>query len=79
MKNHYTAVVKQEDDFWIGWIEEVPGVNCEEKTQKELIESLKITLREALDFNRTDAIDAAGDDFEELEIATFLVAQSFSK
>ena len=29
---------------------------------------MKITLREALDFNRTDAIDAAGDDFEELEI-----------
>jgi len=65
----YTAVVKTEGDWWIGWIEEVPGVNCQEATREELLESLKITLREALELNRTDAIDAAGGDFEELEIA----------
>lgn len=65
----YTAVVKQEDDWWIGWIEEVPGVNCQEATREQLLESLQITLREALELNRTDAIDAAGGDFEELEIA----------
>lgn len=65
----YTAVVKREGDWWIGWIEEVPGVNCQESTREELLESLKITLREALELNRTDAIDAAGGDFEELEIA----------
>ena len=23
----YTAVIKQDDAWWIGWIEEVPGVN----------------------------------------------------
>lgn len=65
----YKAVVKQEGGWWIGWIEEVPGVNCQEATREELLESLKITLREALELNRTDAIDAAGGDFEELEIA----------
>ena len=65
----YTAVVKQEGDWWIGWIEEVPGVNCQERTREKLLESLKIALREALELNRTDAIDAAGGDFEELEIA----------
>jgi predicted RNase H-like HicB family nuclease len=27
MKNEYTAVVKKEDEWWVGWIEEVPGVN----------------------------------------------------
>ena len=69
MKNQYTAVVKQDGDWWIGWIEEVSGVNCQEETREALIETLKITLREALEFNRSDAIDAAGDDFEELEIA----------
>ncbi|HOE12375.1 MAG TPA: hypothetical protein PLQ35_16025 [bacterium] len=26
MKNEYTAVVKQDGDWWVGWIEEVPGV-----------------------------------------------------
>jgi len=30
---------------------------------------LRITLREALELDRTHAIDAAGDDFGELEIA----------
>jgi hypothetical protein len=25
MKNEYTAVLKQEGDWWVGWIEEVPG------------------------------------------------------
>jgi predicted RNase H-like HicB family nuclease len=69
MKNQYTAVVKEDGVWWIGWIQEVSGVNCQEKTREALIASLKITLREALKFNRADAIDAAGDDFEELEIA----------
>ena len=50
MKNEYTAVVKEEAGWWIGRIEEVPGVNCQEKTYEELKESLEITLKEALEF-----------------------------
>ena len=69
MTTKYTAVVKEDAGWWIGWIEEVPGVNCQEKTRDELVESLRVTLREALDLNRSDAIGAAGTDFEELEIA----------
>ena len=52
MKNSYTSVVKQDDDWWIGWIEEVPGVNCQEATRDELVESLQVTLNEALEVNR---------------------------
>lgn len=59
MANTYTAVIKQEGAWWIGWVEEVPGVNCQGKTRQELIQSLKTTLREALEFNRQDAIEAA--------------------
>lgn len=69
MNTQYTAVVKQQTDCWIGWIEEVPGVNCQEPTRKELLKTLRVTLREALEFNRTDALAAAGGDYEELEIA----------
>lgn len=69
MKNEYTAVVKQEDDCWVGWIEEVPGVNCQEKTYEELKETLEVTLREALEFNRQDALSAAGSDYREEKIA----------
>ncbi len=69
MNINYTAVVKNQDDWWIGWIEEVPGVNCQEASKEALLESLAVTLREALAFNRDDAINAAGDEFEELNIA----------
>ena len=69
MSASYTAVVKQDAGWWIGWIEEVPGVNCQEPTRDELIESLRVTLREALELNRSDAIRAAGGGYEEFEIA----------
>lgn len=67
--NNFTAIIKQVDDCWIGWIEEVPGVNCQEATREELIESLKITLKEALEFNRQEAISEAGTNYVEEKIA----------
>ena len=69
MSQNYTAVVKQDGDWWIGWIEEVPGVNCQEGTREELLKTLRTTLAEALEMNRTDARDAAGKGYEELNIA----------
>jgi len=69
MRSEYTAVVKKADDWWIGWIEEVPGVNCQEPTYEGLMDSLKETLQEALEFNRQEALDAAGTDFKEEKIA----------
>ena len=51
MKTEYTVVVKQETDWWIGWVEEVHGINCQEKSYDELMETLKVTLQEALGFN----------------------------
>lgn len=69
MNTNYSAVVKQDSGWWIGWIEEIPGVNCQEETREALIESLRVTLREALELNRSDAILAAGKGYEELSIA----------
>jgi predicted RNase H-like HicB family nuclease len=69
MNSNYTAVVRQEGDWWIGWIEEIPGVNCQEPTREALLETLRITLQEALELNRQDAIAAAGGDFQEERIA----------
>ena len=64
----YTAIIQQRAEWWIGWIEEIPGVNCQEKTRDDLIESLKITLREALEFNRYEAIQAAEEGYQEVAI-----------
>ncbi len=57
MKENYTAVIKHSGRWWIGWIEEVPGVNRQEAKKEELIESLRLTLREALEFNRREALE----------------------
>jgi hypothetical protein len=47
MTQTYTAVIKQSGPWWIGWIEEVPGLNCQEPSRAELLETLEVTLREA--------------------------------
>ena len=65
MKNRYTAVIKQDGGWWIGWVEEVPGVNCQAKTRSGLVRSLRVTLKEALDMNRQDARALAGESMEE--------------
>ncbi len=64
----YTAVTKYSDGWWIGWIEEVPGVNCQERTHEELRQSLAEALAEALDFNRKEALAAAGDNYREEKV-----------
>jgi len=67
--NTYTAIIKKDGDWWIGWIGEIPGVNCQEATREELLETLRITLKESLEFNRQDAIHAAESDYYEEAIA----------
>jgi predicted RNase H-like HicB family nuclease len=59
MESQYTAVV-QHREWWVGWIEEVPGVNCQGASREELVENLRSALDEALEMNRADAIAAAG-------------------
>lgn len=43
MRSEFTAIVKQDGEWWIGWIEELTGVNCQEHTRDELMESLRVT------------------------------------
>lgn len=61
----YTVIIKRDEDWWIGWVEEVSGVNAQERSREELLASLRMTLAEALDFNRKEAREAAESDFEE--------------
>ncbi len=69
MNTEFTAIIKQVGEWWIGWIEEIPGINCQERTREELIETLRVTLKEALEFNRQDAIAAVGSGYTEEKIA----------
>jgi len=60
MQQAYTAVIKQDGDWWIGWVEEVPGVNAQESTRETLLASLREVLAEALAMNREEARLSAG-------------------
>ena len=44
----YRAVIKQVDDWWIGWLVDLPGVNAQEKSRSALVESLKIGAEDML-------------------------------
>src|SRR5947209_17087008 len=61
----YTAVVQQHGEWWIGWVEEVPGVNSQGRSREELLENLRDALEEALEMNRADARAAACGVYEE--------------
>jgi predicted RNase H-like HicB family nuclease len=52
MRPNYTAVVQHRNEWWIGWIEEVPGVNSQGSTRAELLENLSSALDESLEMNR---------------------------
>jgi predicted RNase H-like HicB family nuclease len=42
-------VVKQSEGWWIGWLVDLPGVNAQEKTREELLESLRVGAEDMLD------------------------------
>jgi predicted RNase H-like HicB family nuclease len=64
----YTAVIQQHDQWWIGWVEEVPGVNSQGTTREELLDNLRDALTEAIEMNRADARAAATGTYEEVNI-----------
>jgi predicted RNase H-like HicB family nuclease len=68
MATTYSAVVQQDGDWWIGWIEEVPGVNSQGQTREELLDNLRDALEEALEMNRAEARAAATGTYEEVSI-----------
>lgn len=69
MATAYTAVIQQDGAWWIGWIEEISGVNSQGQTREELLDNLQSALQEALEMNRADARAAAAGSYEEVSIS----------
>jgi hypothetical protein len=44
----YRAITKKAGDWWIGWLIDLQGVNAQEKSREELIESLRIGAEDML-------------------------------
>lgn len=66
MESIYTAVIQRDGHWWIGWVEEIPGVNSQGKAREELLENLRSALNEALQMNRAEAVAAASGEYEEV-------------
>ena len=67
-KSIYTAAVQRDGKWWIGWIEEVPGVNAQARSRRELLSDLRLALKEALEMNRADARAATNGTYDEVRI-----------
>jgi predicted RNase H-like HicB family nuclease len=68
MAPSFTAVIQQHGDWWIGWVEEVPGVNSQGRTRDELLDNLRDALEETLEMNRAEARAAATGTYEEVSL-----------
>lgn len=69
MTAEFTAIVKRDGDWWIGWIEEVPGANAQEQSKEELLISLREAASDIIALHREAALREAEGDFEEIPLA----------
>ncbi|MBN3895571.1 MAG: type II toxin-antitoxin system HicB family antitoxin [Nostoc sp. NOS(2021)] len=52
MENSFTAVFEKIDDWYIGYVQELPGANVQERTLEEARESLREAIELILISNR---------------------------
>lgn len=55
----FTAVFQRDGNWWVGWVEELPGANAQERTLDEARESLKEAARDIIAANREIAQQAS--------------------
>lgn len=69
MSIEYTAIITKDDDWWLGWIEELPGANAQERTKEELLISLKEAAKDIIQLRRQQAISEIKNDYQEVLLA----------
>lgn len=72
MLQSYTALIRQSEGWWIGWILEVRGVTCQERTRSELLDTLQITLREILELDALEVSCRTESESEEVKVSDIL-------
>ena len=68
----YTALIRQSEGWWIGWILEVRGVICQERRKSELLTTLQITLREILEYEAPEVSLRTESEAEEIKASDLL-------
>jgi predicted RNase H-like HicB family nuclease len=61
MRATFTAVFQRDGDWWMGYVEELPGANTQGATLEEARENLKEAVALVLEANRELARRDAGD------------------
>ena len=69
MSQTYTVVIQQSDGWWIGWVQEIRGVNCQERTKEELLDSLRSAVEDMLEVNREVGIKRAEGEYQTVSIS----------
>ena len=69
MTQTYTAVIQQSEGWWIGWVQEIRGINCQERTKEELLDSLRSAVEDMLELNRDVAIRRAEGEYQTVPIS----------
>ena len=52
MAKQLTAVYEKHDDWYVAYLEEIPGVNAQGKTKEEAHDNLEDALQEFLEANK---------------------------
>ena len=53
----------------MGWVQEIRGVNCQERTKEELLDSLKSAVEDMLEVNRKVAIQRVEGEYQTVSIS----------
>ena len=72
MLQPYTVLIRQSEGWWIGWILEVRGVICQERTRNELLDTLQITLREILEYETSEVYRRTESEAEKVRFSDIL-------
>jgi len=61
MARAFRATFMRRGDWWIGWSDDIPGANAQERTLDEARESLKAAAEDVLAFEAEHGGGASGD------------------
>ena len=48
----FTAIIEKSGNWWIGFVEELPGANTQGRSEEEVRENLKEAIKLVIDANR---------------------------
>ena len=64
----FTAVIKKDGNWWLGWVKEISGAVAQERTKEEVLVSLKEAVSDVLELRNQEVLNLAENGFEEVPL-----------